>query len=86
MDFSNLIVSYLDVEANKSVICKELSEKLNVPVSDISVYYESEYDGAVHQYIDVSVSGKIPKDTLMKLDFDYLEDGFIRFKVGDIIL
>lgn len=86
MDFTNLIVSYLDVEANKSIIRKELSEKLDVPVGDISIFYESEYDGAVHQYIDVSVDTTIPKDKLMELDFDYLSNGFIRFKVGDIIL
>lgn len=86
MDFTNLIVSYLDVEANKSIIRKELSEKLDVPVGDISIFYESEYDGAVHQYIDVSIDAMIPKDKLMELDFDYLSNGFIRFKVGDIIL
>lgn len=86
MDFTNLIVSYLDVEANKSIIRRELSEKLDVPVADISIFYESEYDGAVHQYIDISVSAKISKDKLMTLDFDCLDNGFIRFKAGDIIL
>ena len=81
------MVSFLDVEANKSLFRKELAKTLKILPSDIDVQFVSEYTGTVHQYIEVGINERLSKDDLMKLDFDFIDkDGYIVFEVGDIVL
>lgn len=88
-NLGNLVISFLDVEANKSLFCKEIAQKLDLESHQIyDVWLESEYlNGSVKQYLFVSFSEKIPKSKLMDLDFDYLDGyGALVFEVGDTIL
>ena len=87
IELDNLVVSFLDVEANKSLFRKELAKTLKILPSDIDVQFVSEYTGTVHQYIKVGINERLSKDDLMKLDFDFIDkDGYIVFEVGDIVL
>ena len=88
MDIDNLVISFLDLEANKGLFKRELSNKLGLLPSDIGdIWFESEYDGIMHQYIKVSIYYGLSKKELMKIDFDYIDkDGNLVFEVGDIIL
>ena len=89
MNKDNLIISLLDVEANKSIFCNDLAQKLDLAPHNIAdVWLESEYvNGSVKQYLYVSFNESIPKDKLMKLDFDYIHCcGALVFEVGDRIL
>ena len=88
-NLGNLVISFLDVEANKSLFCNEIARKLDVePHQIFDVWLESEYlNGSVKQYLFVSFYEKIPKSKLMDLDFDYIDGcGALVFKVGDTIL
>jgi hypothetical protein len=87
MELDNLVISFLDVEANKGVFRRELAKTLKILPSDIDVWFESEYTGTMHQYIVVKIRERLSKDDLDKLDFDFLdEDGFLVWEVGDIVL
>ena len=87
IELDNLVVSFLDVEANKSLFRKELAKTLKILPSDIDVQFVSEYTGTVHQYIKVGINERLSKDDLMKLDFDFIDKGgYIVFEVGDIVL
>ena len=87
IELDNLVVSFLDVEANKSLFRKELAKTLKILPSDIDVQFVSEYTGTVHQYIKVGINERLSKYDLMKLDFDFIDkDGYIVFEVGDIVL
>jgi hypothetical protein len=87
MELDNLVISFLDVEANKGVFRRELAKILKILPSDIDVWFESEYTGTMHQYIVVKIRERLSKDDLDKLDFDFIdEDGFLVWEVGDIVL
>lgn len=87
MDLDNLVVSYLDVEANKNLFRRELAKKLRILPSDIDVWFESEYTGVVHQYIKVSIRENLTKEDLNNLEFDFIDScGNLVFEVGDIVL
>jgi hypothetical protein len=87
MELDNLVVSFLDLEANKGLFRKELAKLLKILPSDIDVWFESEYTGTVHQYIKVDIHERLSKKDLEKLDFDFIdEDGYITYEVGDIVL
>lgn len=87
MDLDNLVISFLDLEANKGVFRKDLAKKLKILPSDIDVWFESEYTGTMHQYIVVSINERLSKEDLDKLDFDFIDDdGKLVWEVGDIVL
>lgn len=84
----NILISFLDIEANKGLFRKELSELLHIPIENIyEPYLESKkINGVVKQYIYIHVYGMIPRDDLMNIPFDYISEGCIVFEVGDTIL
>lgn len=87
MELDNLVISFLDVEANKGVFRRELANTLKILPSDIDVWFESEYTGTMHQYIVVKIRERLSKDDLDKLDFDFLDEGGnLVWEVGDIVL
>ena len=86
-NLDNLVISFLDLESNKGIFRKELASKLKILPSDIEVNFVTEYTGMVHQYIVVTIKENIPKEDLMKLDFDFINEyGDVVFEVGDIFL
>ena len=87
MDLDGLVVSYLDLEANKSVVRKEIARELKILPSDIDLWFESEYTGTVHQYIVVEINERLTKEDLLKLDFDFIDEvGNFVFEVGETVL
>lgn len=87
MDLDGLVVSYLDLEANKSVVRKEIARELKILPSDIEIWFESEYTGTVHQYIVVDINERLSKEDLDKLDFDFIDEcGYLVFEVGETVL
>jgi hypothetical protein len=84
----NLIVSLIDVEANKGLFKRELARKLDVPVELIQdPFIESEQiNGVVKQYLYVGLAHKVPISNLLKLDIDYFDNGFLVFDIGDVVL
>lgn len=87
MDLDNLVISYLDLEANKSVVRKEIARELKILPSDIDLWFESEYTGTVHQYIVVEINERLTKEDLLKLDFDFIDEmGNLVFEVGETVL
>ena len=87
MDLDNLVISYLDLEANKSVVRKEIARELKILPSDIDLWFESEYTGTVHQYIVVEINERLTKEDLFKLDFDFIDEmGNLVFEVGETVL
>lgn len=87
IDLDKLVISFLDVEANKGVFRSELASKLKILPSDIDVSFASEYTGTMHQYVVVDINERLSKEDLEKLDFDFLdEDGNLVWEVGDIVL
>ena len=86
-NFDNLVISFLDLEANKGVFRRELANKLRILPSDIDVSFESEYTGTMHQYVIVSINERLSKEDLDKLDFDFINTcGELVWEVGDIVL
>ena len=87
MDLDNLVISYLDLEANKSIVRKEIARELKILPSDIDLWFESEYTGTVHQYIVVEINERLTKEDLLKLDFDFIDEvGNFVFEVGETVL
>ena len=87
MELDNLVISFLDVEANKGVFRRELAKTLKILPSDIDIWFESEYTGTMHQYIVVDINERLSKEDLDKLDFDFLNEyGNLVWEVGDIVL
>lgn len=87
MDLDKLVISFLDLEANKGLFRKDLARKLNILPSDIEVSFGTEYTGVVHQYIQVDINETLSKDDLDKIDFDYIDNnGNLIFEVGDVML
>lgn len=84
----NLVVSFLDLEANKSAFRKELASILKILPSDIGdIWIETEFRGTLHQFLYVTVREDIPKDDLMNVDFDYISNlGQLIFDLGEIVL
>ena len=84
----NLVVSFLDLEANKILFKRELASLLNLLPSDITyVELESEFDGVVHQRLRVSVKEQLTLDDLKKIPFSFIDtNGDIIFEVGDVVL
>lgn len=87
MNLDNLVVSFLDLEANKGIFRRELAKELNILPSDIDISFESEYTGTVHQYVVVKINERLSKEDLDKLDFDFINScGELVWEVGDIVL
>ena len=87
MNLDNLVVSFLDLEANKGIFRRELAKELNILPSDIDMSFESEYTGTVHQYVVVKINERLSKEDLDKLDFDFINScGELVWEVGDIVL
>lgn len=87
MNLDNLVVSFLDLEANKGIFRRELAKELSILPSDISISFESEYTGTVHQYVVVKINERLSKEDLDKLDFDFINScGELVWEVGDIVL
>lgn len=88
-EFDRLVISLLDSEAIKGCFKKELAEKLNISVKNITgVWLETDLvDGVATQTLVVAfVDVKISKERLMKLPFKSIYENTIRFEVGDILL
>lgn len=88
-EFDRLVISLLDSEAIKGCFKKELAEKLNISVKNITgVWLETDLvDGVATQTLVVAfVNVKISKERLMKLPFKSIYENTIRFEVGDILL
>ena len=85
---SELVTSFLDIEANKGAFRNELARILKMLPSDIQdIWLETEYVGTVHHYLFVSISERIPKDDLMKIPFDYIDSsGCLIFDVGEFVI
>ena len=85
---SELVTSFLDVEASKGAFRKELARILKLLPSDIvDVRLETEYTGIVHHYLFVSISERISKNDLMKIEFDYIDpSGCLIFDVGEYVI
>lgn len=87
MKLDNLVVSFLDLEANKGIFRRELAKELNILPSDVDISFESEYTGTVHQYVVVKINERLSKEDLDKLDFDFINScGELVWEVGDIVL
>lgn len=86
--FDSLIISLLDSDAQKGIFKKELSNKLDIPVTHLGdVWIESVVNnGVVHQYLYVLYDGRIRKSNLIGLDFAFIENSCIVFEIGDTIL
>ena len=84
----NLITALIDVEANMGLFKKELARRIQVDMSDIDdPFLKSEMvNGVVKQYLYVGLSDKVSMGKLLNLGFEYFEDGFLVFEVGDIVL
>lgn len=84
----SLIVSLLDVEANKGLFKKELATKLNLLPNEISdVWLESEYtNGVVTQYLYISFNGRIKKETMDNFEYSFIDGYNIVIEVGDRFL
>ena len=84
----NLITALIDVEANMALFKKELARRIQVDMSDIDdPFLKSEMvNGVVKQYLYVGLSDKVSMGKLLNLGFEYFEDGFLVFEVGDIVL
>lgn len=85
---NNLLISLIDVEANKGLFKKEVANKLGLVPSDIyDVWLESEYtNGVVTQYICISFSGKVKKEKLDKFNYSFTDGYNLYIEVGDTIL
>lgn len=85
---SELVTSFLDIEANKGAFRSELARILKMLPSDIQdIWLETEYVGTVHHYLFVSISERIPKEDLVKIPFDYLDSsGCLIFDVGEFVI
>lgn len=83
-----LIVSLLDVEANKGLFKKELAVKLCLSPSDISdVWLESErVNGVITQYLYISFSGRIKKEVMDNFEYAFIDGYNIAIEVGDTII
>lgn len=87
MDLDNLVISFLDLEANKGAFRRELANELNILPSDINLSFKTQYTGTLHQYVVVDIKENLSKRDLEKLDFDFInEDGKLVWEVGDIVL
>ena len=86
--FDELIASLIDMEANIGQFKKELSVKMDIPMSDIDdPFIQSEMvNGVVKQYLYVGLSDKVPMGKLLNLGFDYFDNGFLVFDIGEIVL
>ena len=88
MSLEQLIISLIDVEANKGLYKKELANQLGLVPNDINdVWIESEYvNGLVSQYLYISFDGRIKKENMDKFDYAFIDGYNIAIEVGDIIL
>lgn len=86
--FDSLVTSLIDVQTYMGQFKRELSQKLDIPLSDIhDPFIESEIvNGVVRQYLYVGLSDKVPMGKLLNLGFDYFDSGFIVFEIGDVML
>jgi hypothetical protein len=84
----NLFVAFLDMEANKGLFRKELAKLLGLsPHSIGEPFMETELtNGVVKQYILVGIDAKLSQEDIEKIPFDYIEDGYYVFEVGDTVL
>ena len=87
-NFDSLIISLFDSQANIGLFKKELAGILDVPLSYISdPFIENELiNGVLKQCLYVDVNGKIPKEKLEQLNFDYYNNGYLIFDIGDVVL
>ena len=88
MTLNQLIISLIEVEANKGLFKKELANQLHLSPSDISdVWLESELNnGVVSQYLYISFNGRIKKDVLDNFDYSFIDGYNIVIEVGDTII
>jgi hypothetical protein len=85
-EIENLLISYMDVEANKSICKKVIAKKLKILPSDIDIYHETHYTGTVHQYIVLEFTCDVPKADLAELDYDYVNCGRYYIEVDEVFL
>ena len=83
-----LVISFADLDANKSEFRNHIARKLNILPSDvIDIWLETEYHGVVHQFLYVSLNERLSKNDLDKLDFDYIDsNGNLVYDLGEIRL
>lgn len=88
MTLNQLIISLIEVEANKGLFKKELAVKLCLSPSDIQdVWLESELNnGVVSQYLYISFNGRIKKEVMDNFDYSFIDGYNIVIEVGDTIL
>ena len=88
MSLEQLIISLIDVEANKGLYKKELANQLGLVPSEINdIWIESEYvNGLISQYLYISFDGRIKKEVMDKFDYAFIDGYSIAIEVGDIIL
>ena len=88
-NFDSLVISLLDSDAMKGCFKKELSRKLNIPITKIKeIWLETDLiDGMAIQMLYVSFIGaEIKKENLIDLPFKYIYENCIVFEVGDMFL
>ena len=83
-----LVISFADLDANKSEFRNHIARKLNILPSDVvDIKLESVYRGTIHQYLYVSLNERLSKNDLSKLDFDYIDsNGNLVYDLGEIRL
>lgn len=85
----NLVISFIDVEANKGLFRKELAGILNVSPNLIGEPFFEYHtiNGVLKQFIFVDINMDLSKEDLLKIPFTYFDgDGYLVFDAGDVIL
>lgn len=85
----NLVISFIDVEANKGLFRKELAGILGIPPNRIGEpFFEYQtINGVLKQFIFVDIDISLSKEDLLKIPFTYFDgNGYLVFDAGDVIL
>lgn len=86
--YDNLVTALIDVQGYIGQFKRELSQKMNIPLSCIhDPFIETELvNGVARQYLYVGIDDKVPIGKLLNLDIEYFDEGFLVFEIGDILL